>query len=99
MYETSGEYRFILTDRKFMPGSLESGSLQHGFGADETSERPCRMQISLRARLTPKWAGCDWYKPHGSNYSLEILWERDQHRVRFADNMDTNVSARNAFSC
>ena len=63
MYQTFAGYRVILTDRKFMPGSPESESLLSEFGADEMYTHLCKMQISFRARLTPKPWRCEWYKP------------------------------------
>ena len=65
-YRTFAGHRLILTDRKFMPGSSESEALLQEFGADLMYIRLCRMQISFRARLTPKPWRCDWYKPQGS---------------------------------
>ena len=65
-YLTAAGYRVILTDRKFAPGSGESEALLKEFGADTMYTRLCRMQLSFRARLTPKPWRCDWYKPRGT---------------------------------
>jgi hypothetical protein len=63
-YQTAAGYRVILTDRKFAPGSPDSESLLKDFGADKMYVRLCKMQMSFRARLTPKPWRCDFYKPN-----------------------------------
>jgi len=62
-YQTAAGYRVILTDRKFVPGSPESEALLQEFGADTMYARLCKMQLSFRARLTPKPWRCQFYKP------------------------------------
>ena len=94
VYETYAGYRVILTNRKFMPGSPEAEALMHEFGADQMYVRLCKMQISFRARLTPKPWRCDWYNPRGSGYPIEDSWlqelfdqwvrEYNEHASRYA---------------
>lgn len=78
-YRTFAGYRVILTDRKFMPGSPESEALFQEFGADQMYVRLCKMQISFRARLTPKPWRCDWYKPRGK-YPYETPYDEETMR-------------------
>jgi hypothetical protein len=63
-YQTFAGYRVILTDRKFVPGSPDSEALLTEFGADKMYARLCKMQLSFRARLTPKPWRCNFYKPY-----------------------------------
>jgi hypothetical protein len=63
-YRTFAGYRVILTDRKFVPGSPESEALLKEFGADQMYTRLCKMQMSFRARLTPKPWRCDFCEPY-----------------------------------
>jgi hypothetical protein len=76
-YQTAAGYRVILTDRKFTPGSTDSEALLKDFGADAMYTRLCKMQMSFRARLTPKPWRCEFRKP-GVKYPFESPPEERQ---------------------
>jgi hypothetical protein len=78
VYQTAGGYRVIVTDQTLEPGSGASEQLLRQFGADPLYVRLCRLQLSFRARLTPKPWRCGLGMPPAS-----FPFETPQDEARF----------------
>jgi hypothetical protein len=54
VYRTAAGYRVLATNTYLDPASEETTAFLNGFGADPAFVTLCRLQVSFRARLTPK---------------------------------------------